>query len=287
MGSRLAPLAHLVTPPAADLPVLLLSPAQFARLPRLCGAIWHGSTLSREIRREVVNELREGLGQEAFALALAHRQLGGAADLLREPAELIDAIDRDGLTCVAAWLQAQPAELQGWLPLRFVAPKGYSGRLPRDLEIVQTVAARRPAARILRADEAALWTDGFAFVQAARAHAEQIKADSDQWLHTARAEGFESARREGAEQVAQLMLETQAEVQHYLAGLEASLADLALGIVREVLGELDDTDRVVRCTRQALSAFRQGQALTLWVPPAEVNALRPQPMRNWAPARPA
>ncbi|NWA35992.1 type III secretion protein [Pseudomonas sp. C6002] len=139
---QLAPLAHLVTPPAADLPVLLLSPAQFARLPRLCGAIWHGSTLSREIRREVVNELREGLGQEAFALALAHRQLGGAADLLREPAELIDAIDRDGLTCVAAWLQAQPAELQGWLPLRFVAPKGYSGRLPRDLEIVQTVAAR-------------------------------------------------------------------------------------------------------------------------------------------------
>jgi hypothetical protein len=111
-------------------------------LPRLCGAIWHASTLSREIRREVVNELREGLGQEAFALALANRQLGGAADLLREPAELIDAIDRDGLTCVAAWLQAQPAELQGWLPLRFVAPKGYSGRLPRDLEIVQTVAAR-------------------------------------------------------------------------------------------------------------------------------------------------
>ena len=116
---QLAPLAHLVTPPAADLPVLLLSPAQFERLPRLCGAIWHASTLSREIRREVVNELREGLGQEAFALALANRQLGGAADLLREP-----------------------AELQGWLPLRFVAPKGYSGRLPRDLEIVQTVAAR-------------------------------------------------------------------------------------------------------------------------------------------------
>ncbi|WP_017477029.1 FliH/SctL family protein [Pseudomonas sp. PAMC 26793] len=138
----------------------------------------------------------------------------------------------------------------------------------------------RPAARILRADEAALWTDGFAFVQAAKEHAEQIKADSDQWLYTARAEGFESARREGAEQVAQLLLETQAKVQHYLAGLEASLADLALGIVREVLGELDDTDRVVRCTRQALSAFRQGQALTLWVPPAEVNVLRQQLLKD-------
>lgn len=132
----------------------------------------------------------------------------------------------------------------------------------------------RPGARILRADEAALWTDGFAFLQAAREQAALIKADSDQWLQAARAEGFESARREGAEQVAQLLVQTQTQVQHYLSGLEASLADLALGIVREVLGELDSTERVVRCTRQALSGFRQGQSLTLWVPPAEVGALR-------------
>ncbi|MDL2185008.1 type III secretion system stator protein SctL [Pseudomonas sp. ChxA] len=132
----------------------------------------------------------------------------------------------------------------------------------------------RPAARILRAEEAALWTEGFAFLQAAKDQAEQIKADSDQWLHAARAEGFESARQTGAEQVAQLLVQTQSQVQHYLSSLETSLADLALGIVREVLGELDNAERVVRCTRQALSAFRQDQALTLWVPPAEVDAVR-------------
>lgn len=132
----------------------------------------------------------------------------------------------------------------------------------------------RPAARILRADEAALWTEGFAFLQAAKDQAEQIRADSDQWLQAARAEGFESARQAGAEQVAQLLVQSQSQVQHYLSSLETSLADLALGIVREVLGELDNAERVVRCTRQALSAFRQDQALTLWVPPAEVGALR-------------
>ncbi|MBW1249935.1 HrpE/YscL family type III secretion apparatus protein [Pseudomonas tolaasii] len=132
----------------------------------------------------------------------------------------------------------------------------------------------RPTARILRAEEAELWTEGFAFLQAAKDRAEQVKADSDQWLDAARAEGFESARQEGAEQVAQLLVHTQSQVQHYLSSLEAALADLALGIVREVLGELDNADRVVRCTRQALSAFRQDQALTLWVPPAEVDALR-------------
>ncbi|MFL1545783.1 type III secretion system stator protein SctL [Pseudomonas sp. O39] len=132
----------------------------------------------------------------------------------------------------------------------------------------------RPTARILRAEDAALWSDGFAFLQVAKAQAEQIKADSDQWLQAARAEGFESARQEGAEHVAQLLVHTQSQVQQYLSSLEASLADLALGIVREVLGDLDSADRVARCTRQALSAFRQDQALTLWVPPAEVDALR-------------
>ncbi|WP_025855905.1 hypothetical protein [Pseudomonas sp. CHM02] len=138
---QLAPMDQLTTPVAADLPVLLLSPLQFAHLPRLCGAIWHASTLSREIRREVVNELREGLGAEVFVSALALRQLGGAADLLREPGELIEAIDRDGQGCVAAWLHAQHADWQGWLRLRFAFPQGHGARVPRDLEIVQAAAA--------------------------------------------------------------------------------------------------------------------------------------------------
>ena len=138
---QLTPLEQLVSPLAADLPVLLLSDAQFARLPRLCGAIWHASTLSREIRRDVVNELRAGLGADVFSQALALRHLGGAADLLRDPAELIEAIDRDGQGCVAAWLHAQHADFQGWLRLRFAFPQGHSARLPRDLEIVQAAAA--------------------------------------------------------------------------------------------------------------------------------------------------
>ncbi|MGY1949918.1 type III secretion protein [Pseudomonas pergaminensis] len=138
---QLAPMDQLIPPVAADLPVLLLSPVQFARLPRQCGAIWHASTLSREIRREVVNELREGLGAEVFVAALALRQLGGAADLLRDPAELVEAIDRDGQGCVAAWLHAQHADWQGWLRLRFAFPQGHGARVPRDLEIVQAAAA--------------------------------------------------------------------------------------------------------------------------------------------------
>jgi len=44
--------------------------------------------------------------------------------------------------------------------------------------------------------------------------------------------------------------------------------------VREVLDDMDDAERVLRCTRKALTAFRQDQALTLFVPRLEADALR-------------
>ena len=132
----------------------------------------------------------------------------------------------------------------------------------------------RPALRVIRAAQAEQWVDAYAFLQAAKDEAEAIRKASAAWLDQARAEGFESARQQGAEQISVLLAETSQQVDGWLAGLEASLADLALNIVREVLDEMDDAERVVRCTRKALSAFRQDQALTLFVPRQEVEAVR-------------
>ncbi|WP_268800038.1 type III secretion system stator protein SctL [Pseudomonas huanghezhanensis] len=132
----------------------------------------------------------------------------------------------------------------------------------------------RPASRILRAEQADLWIDGYAFVRAARSEAQSIRDDSTQWLEQARQEGFEKARQQGAEEVSALLVETSLKVETWLAGLEASLADLALNIVREVLDDMDNAERVVSCTRKALTAFRQDQALTLFVPRLEVDAVR-------------
>jgi len=138
---QLQPLAQTPGPAAEDLPVLLMAPEAFKRLPRLCGAIWHGATLSREIRSEVVNQLRQRLGSEVFALALAHRTLGGAADLLRQPDELVAAIDHDGALCVSAWLQAQPPLLREWLRLRLFDPAVHDPRTLVDIRIVRSLAA--------------------------------------------------------------------------------------------------------------------------------------------------
>ncbi|HGM5582695.1 TPA: FliH/SctL family protein [Pseudomonas putida] len=132
----------------------------------------------------------------------------------------------------------------------------------------------RPASRILRAAEVQAWTDGRDYLQAARDEAERIREDSTRWLEQARADGFELGRAKGAEAVSELLADTAAKVEAYLAGLENSLADLALGIAREVLESLGDAERIVLCTRKALVAFRQDQALTLFVPRLEVEAVR-------------
>ncbi|OCR23193.1 type III secretion protein [Pseudomonas syringae] len=140
----LQPLAAASDPDVLDLPVLLLAPDTFKRLPRLCGAIWHGATLSREIRSDVVSQLRQLLGNDVFSLALANRPLAGAADLLRQPAELLQAIDRDGAACVSAWLQALSPALRGWLRLRFDDPTvqdGQDGNGPLDVKIIRRAAA--------------------------------------------------------------------------------------------------------------------------------------------------
>ena len=132
----------------------------------------------------------------------------------------------------------------------------------------------RPAARILRAEQADLWIDGYAFVQAARKEAQNLRNDSARWLEQAREAGFESARQQGAQEAGALLVETSLKVDAWLSGLEASMADLAMSIVREVLDDMDDAERIVRSTRKALSAFRQDQSLSLFVPRQDLEAVR-------------
>ncbi|MGK9065297.1 type III secretion protein [Stutzerimonas chloritidismutans] len=105
-----------------DLRVLLLPADALARLPRWCGAVLHGATLAREIRRDQVNQLQARLGRELFTLAVAHRAVGRATHLLLDADALVGVIDRDGQACVASWLQSLDPALQGWARLVLHAP---------------------------------------------------------------------------------------------------------------------------------------------------------------------
>ena len=140
---QLAPLQSLAD--SADLPVLLLDTAAFARLPRFCGAVWHAAALAREIRGAAVQMLKAQLGSDVFEFALSRRDQAGAADFLLDGEQLIAAIDRDGRACLAAWYESRPQPLQNWLRLRFDIPVADVDMPPMAVKLVPEVAAALPA----------------------------------------------------------------------------------------------------------------------------------------------
>jgi type III secretion protein L len=132
----------------------------------------------------------------------------------------------------------------------------------------------RPPLRILRAEEADAWTDGFAFLEAAEERAQQLDTERREALEAARLEGYEHGRAEGLQEASTLLAETRAKVDEYLAGLEPALADLSLDIARRLLGELPADEALYRLTRAALTEFRQGQPLTLSLSPSQLEPVR-------------
>ncbi|MGP9807838.1 type III secretion system stator protein SctL [Halomonas sp. AOP12-C2-37] len=133
-----------------------------------------------------------------------------------------------------------------------------------------------PGKTILKAAEAAAWVDGYAFLKQVRRQADGIADEARRTSEKAYLEGFEEGRRAGEAQAAELLDRTTQHVKTYLAGLDQSMADLSLQMVRRILGEFDDAELISCCVRQALDEYRHDMALTVRVAPelvAQVETL--------------
>ena len=126
----LAPLPEVLPDGSLDLDIVLLDARQLASLPLICGALWHALALSREIRRDAVQQLRHQLGDEVFSFAIGQRDRTVASDCLLEGERLRAAIEYDGQACTRAWLQTLPEPLRRWLALRWPAWIGSSEEQP-------------------------------------------------------------------------------------------------------------------------------------------------------------
>ncbi|MDQ7729753.1 type III secretion system stator protein SctL [Halomonas sp. SpR8] len=133
-----------------------------------------------------------------------------------------------------------------------------------------------PGKTILKAAEAAAWIDGYAFLEQVRRQADGIADEARRTSEKAYLEGFEEGRQAGETQAAELLTRTTQHVKTYLAGLDQSMADLCLQMVRRILGEFDDAELIGYCVRQALDEYRHDMAVTVRVAPdmvAQVEAI--------------
>lgn len=125
----------------------------------------------------------------------------------------------------------------------------------------------RPLARILRAEEAECWIDGYAFLERAKNEAATIRAGVQNEVAEAREAGQEQGRKAGEAQAAELLMRTQVDVERYLTSVEPMVAMLAMQIVERVIGTFDDAQLVARAAQQALDDLRHDNAVVVNVAP--------------------
>jgi type III secretion protein L len=133
---------------------------------------------------------------------------------------------------------------------------------------------KRPSGRILRAAEAGAWQDGFAFLAAARRKAEHILQAAHQEYARQFEIGCADGKSKGDSEAARLINEAVVKVDRYLGGIENEVINLALDVVRRVLGELDVNALVARAARQAIAEMRQAKYVTVSVHPDAAKAVR-------------
>lgn len=147
-------------------------------------------------------------------------------------------------------------------------------------ESVVNYLPRRPSQVVLKAEDARAWFEGHDILAEAKAEARAILERAEEEVAKAREKG----RNEGANLACRMLVETGMKVDRYMAGLESDIADLVTQLVRQILDEFDEVDRLERMVRKALTAFRNEQCVTLSVPAAEAESIEQALSRETHPA---
>jgi len=131
-----------------------------------------------------------------------------------------------------------------------------------------------PRGRILRASEAKAWQDGYGLLESARREAEELRKAARQAYAAEYAQGYEEGRVAGSAEAARLVSETAVKIDRYLASIEGEVVNLALDVVRRILGEFDVAMLVGKAARQAIAELRRAKYIKISVHPGAVVAVR-------------
>jgi type III secretion protein L len=144
--------------------------------------------------------------------------------------------------------------------------------------VEQPDLANRAGGPVLHRDEAKIWQEAYQFLADAKAQfgcAQREAQEAARHIReSAHAEGYAEGRAAGAAEATRLVAETTARMDRHLRNIERQVADLAMDIVRRVLGQFDAADLVGAVATQALGELRQQKILKVTVHPASADRVR-------------
>lgn len=132
----------------------------------------------------------------------------------------------------------------------------------------------RPVGRVLRAAEATAWQEGFAFREAAKRESAELRDAARKAYASEYAQGYDDGLIAGSAEAVQLLTATTVSVDRYLEKLEGEVIDLALDVVRKMLGGFDAGTLVAKAARQAIADVRRAKYLRISVHPDMLDTVR-------------
>jgi type III secretion protein L len=132
-----------------------------------------------------------------------------------------------------------------------------------------------PAAgiRVLRAAETGLLLEAKDLLAAATRRAAEIEESARLAYEEQRRRGYEDGQETCRSEYAEKVLEVALQSVEYIEGLEQTIVKVVTEAVERVIGEMDESERIVRIVRTALSAVRNQKRVVVRVAPADEKAV--------------
>ena len=130
-----------------------------------------------------------------------------------------------------------------------------------------------PEGRLLKANEVSVLLQANEILDTARQRAEEMMRQAEIAYESRREEGYRDGQEEGRLEHAEKVLETVLSSVDYLSSLEKTIVEVVTTSIRKVIGEIDANELIVRIVRNALTAVRNQQRVTIRVAPADEKAV--------------
>jgi hypothetical protein len=113
------------------------------RLAHLAGGVWHARSLQQLIRGKSLTLALSEFDQDLRAIAISHIGLAAADPTPSDAGDLADAIRRDGMHCLNAWIAELPSCINSRVVLKFAPTSAIGGPASAAHQVRGVLIVRR------------------------------------------------------------------------------------------------------------------------------------------------
>ncbi|WP_019002235.1 HrpE/YscL family type III secretion apparatus protein [Succinimonas amylolytica] len=128
--------------------------------------------------------------------------------------------------------------------------------------------------RIIRRDDLGVLHDSNEIIEKSRNLADDIRKKAEEDYRLRYEEGFEKGQQEGKSEYTEKIMDLIISQVDSLAELENDMAQVVIDSVTKIIGELPDSEQIVRVVRKAINTVRGMKRVTVRVAPEDESAVR-------------